>query len=457
MQDQASPRIEAQTGPQTAVLSTPADVAIFGGAAGGGKTYALLLEPLRHITNPRFGAVIFRESYPQIVMEGGLWDDAEELYPLLGATPHKGRMSWDFPLGARVSFAHMSAERDKYKYQGAQIPLIEWDQLEHFSESQFWYMFSRNRSTCGVRPYIRASCNPDPDSFVAGLVSWWIGEDGYPVAERSGVIRWFARMGNRLEWAASRQALVKQFGPDCLPTSLTFIASSVYDNKILLQKDPGYLARLKAMLPVERERLLHGNWKIRPEAGKFIHRDWFEIIDAVPAGPATECRGWDFAATERDLKGPEPAYTAGVKIRRIGQVYVVMDCIDEQVGPAQGDRLFLNRTQADAAQARREGVTFKVRWETEGGSAGKKETARLIRLCAGLDAGGVRPSGDKFTRATPFAVQAQAGNVQVLRGPWNERFLNHLHHQPDVKEKDIMDAAAVAFNELTRGGGSWRG
>ena len=84
-----SKRIGPQAGPQEMCLITPADIAIFGGAAGGGKTWALLLEVLRHASNPEFGAVIFRRTYTQITNEGGMWDESEKLYPHAGALPRR--------------------------------------------------------------------------------------------------------------------------------------------------------------------------------------------------------------------------------------------------------------------------------------------------------------------------------------------------------------------------------
>jgi hypothetical protein len=90
-------RIAPQPGPQSLFLSTPADIAIYGGAAGGGKTFAELLEPLRHVSNKDFGAVIFRRTTPQITNEGALWDGSTKLYPLLGAKPNQGDLYWTFP------------------------------------------------------------------------------------------------------------------------------------------------------------------------------------------------------------------------------------------------------------------------------------------------------------------------------------------------------------------------
>jgi predicted phage terminase large subunit-like protein len=109
-------------------------------------------------------------------------------------------------------------------------------------------------------------------------------------------------------------------------------------------------------------------------------------------------------------------------------------------------------------------VTYRVRWEIEPGSAGKREAWRLTGALAGLDARGVRPRGDKLARAWPLAAQAQAGNVKLVRGAWNEAFLLHMHHQPDIAHDDIMDAASGAFDDLAAGDGvryvalpeSWR-
>jgi hypothetical protein len=204
-------RIEAQPGPQRTFLATSADLAIYGGAAYGGKTFALLLEPLRHSKNPNFGAVIFRRTYPQVTNEGGLWDTSQQLYPLVGAKPRESDLSWRFPSGASVKFAHLQYEANKIDWQGAQVPLIGWDELTHFTEGQFWYLFGRNRSMCGVRPYTRATCNPDPDSFVRVLIDWWIGEDGFAIPERSGRIRWFVRYDGELHWADGRDELAGRF------------------------------------------------------------------------------------------------------------------------------------------------------------------------------------------------------------------------------------------------------
>ena len=160
-----------QKGKQEKFLACSADICIYGGAAGGGKSYALLLEPLRHIGNKQFAAVTFRRTNPQILSPGGLWSESFNIYSLLGATPKLSpKPMWVFPSGATITFSHLEMESTKYDWQGSQIPLIMFDELTHFSESVFFYMLSRNRSMCGVKPYIRATCNPDADSWVANFI-----------------------------------------------------------------------------------------------------------------------------------------------------------------------------------------------------------------------------------------------------------------------------------------------
>jgi hypothetical protein len=158
--------ISGQPGPQTEFLRTAADICIYGGAAGGGKTVGLILEPLRHVGRvANFTAVFFRRTTPQITNPGGLWDESQNFYPRLGGTPHLGAREWRWPRAGKIKFSHLQFETTVYDWQGAQIALICFDELTHFTAHQFFYMVSRNRSTCGVRPYIRATCNPDADSW----------------------------------------------------------------------------------------------------------------------------------------------------------------------------------------------------------------------------------------------------------------------------------------------------
>ena len=427
---------------QEIFMSSPADVAIFGGAAGGGKTWALLLEPVRHYMNPGFGAVIFRRTIPELTHEGALWDEAGKLYPHLNGEPNKNDHQYTFPSGSRITFSHMQNEGDKEAWKSAQVPLIEFDQLETFTRTQFFYMFSRNRSMCGVKPYIRATCNPEP-GWLADFLAWWIAEDGYAIPERSGQIRWMVQENDVVYWADTAEELMETH-PGSLPKSVTFILSTVYDNQKLLEANPEYLANLQALPLIDCERLLGdrergGNWKIKPSAGKVFNKAWFEIVDAVPAG-GRQLRFWDLAATEKKLKN-DPDFTASVEGKQIKGITYVLDVTNDQIDPAATDTHMINIAKQD-------GKTVSIRFEQEGGASGKRDAHHITTMLIGYDVRGVPPESDKITRAKPFAAQALAGNVKLLRAPWNDMFLNHLHGQPDLPHDDMMDAASGMFNEL---------
>lgn len=267
--------ITPQPGFQQKFLSSSADIVIGGSAAGVGKTYALLMEFLRHSELKSWGGVIFRRTNPQIKLEGGLWDTAMGVYPALGATPRESSMEWLFPSGAKLKFSHLEYEKNVLDWQGAQVPFIGFDELTHFTEKMFFYLLSRNRSTSGVKPYVRATCNPDPESWVAKLIEWWIDQEtGYPIAERDGAVRFFIRYGETYIWGDSEEEVIEKAGdflknlveksglkPEDFIKSITFISGSIYQNQELLKVNPAYLANLLSQDEATRRSLLESNWK----------------------------------------------------------------------------------------------------------------------------------------------------------------------------------------------------
>ena len=441
--------IRPQPGPQEAFLASPADIAIYGGAAGGGKTYALLLEALRHINNPEFGAVYFRRTMPQITAEGSAWDKAQELYAPLG-TRFRGSPALEacFSPGSKVGFHHLQYDETVFDWQSSQIPLILFDELTQFSRRQFFYMLSRNRSTSGVRGYVRAGCNPDPDSWVREFIRWWIDDEtGLAIPGRAGKLRWFARVNDVIEWADSSAELVEKFGADVEPLSVTFIPASVYDNKALLAQDPGYVAKLKALPRWEREQLLGGNWNARPAAGMIFARTDFEIVDALPE-ITQKIRYWDRAATEQSENSPDPDWTAGVSIARgLDGLYYITDVARFRERPL-GVKTKVKNT------ASQDGYSCDIGIEQDPGQAGIAEAEDLVRELAGYSVKAYPARQDKMTRWKPLSAQVQAGNVKLLRGAWNEPFIDELvaltDNPRDYGHDDQADAAAGGFNALTQ-------
>ena len=351
----------------------------------------------------------------------------------------------------KVTFAHIERDEELEKWQGSQICEIGFDELTHFSENTFFFMLSRNRSACGVKPFVRATCNPDSDSCVAKFIEWWIDQDtGYPIPERSGAIRWMIRRDETIYWADRKEELWEQFNLETdeeksEPKSVTFIMSSVYDNKELLKVDPGYLANLKALSLIQRERLLKGNWKIRSAAGLFFKRTQLgEIFEKVPKDVVRWVRCWDLAATEKN-EGGDPAYTAGVLIgKRKNGRYVIADVINKQMSASDVRKTIKLTAQVDRATYKR----VRIRLPKDPGQAGKDQAESYIKYLAGFDVCAVAETGSKEARAEPMAAQWQAGNFDIVYGPWNEEYLLQLENFPDGKFKDMVDASANGFAEL---------
>ena len=445
--------LEPQAGPQTMFMASSADIVIYGGAAGGGKTYALLLEALRHKDVKNFGSVIFRKNYTQITAEGGLWDSSVKIFSQVpDAHQRKSpKLHWRFDSGAKLTFAHLDKDEDLQAWQGTEIAYLGFDELTHFSKHQFLYMLSRNRSTCGIKPYVRATCNPDSDKWVAQFISWWIDqESGYPIKERSGVIRYMCVLNDVIYWGDTPQELEEKHGinsNEC--KSVTFIASRLEDNKILMKSDPSYLSNLKAMTEVDMERLLYGNWKIKAQAGRYFKRTQISIegyLLRIPDDILYLCRAWDIAATSEDEDG-NADYTAGVLIgKRKNGRFIIVDVINKQIKAGEVESLILMTAMSDR---KKYGYNYVVRIPQDPGAAGKIVAKQYLNSLAGFNVKAETVSGSKELRATPFAAQWQNGFVDVLVAEWNEMYFNQLESFPESKNDDMVDASSDAFNELT--------
>jgi len=198
---------------------------------------------------------------------------------------------------------------------------------------------------------------------------------------------------------------------------------------------------------VERDKKVMGSLAVAgqfqqrpaPRSGAFFDWSKIEIVDAAPKLRAV-VRYWDKAGTEG-----AGAFTAGVKMG-VGEdgLFYVLHSERGQWAAAQRERTIKQTAQLD-------GVGVKVWIEQEPGSGGKESAESTIRNLAGFTIQAERPTGDKATRAEPFAVQVEAGNVRLVRGDWNEAYMNEMKTFPVGKYKDQMDASSGAFNKIATG------
>lgn len=438
--------------PQRVFLSSSADVAIYGGARGGGKTYCITIEPLRFAKHPQFNGVLFRRTYPEIYMAGGPWDTANAIYPWVGATSVSS--TWTFPSGASLTYSHMSEEKDWKKWMGAQLPYIGFDQLESFTQEQFFSMLASNRDPSGlVKPYVRATANPEPGWLAEFLQWWWDEKTGYPIMERSGKLRWFVRINETLKWADSKEELKERY-PTLIPRSVTFIPAFVSDNTELMKNDPVYLGNLQAQDKITQERWIHGNWKVKPSAGLIFNRAWFadKIIQELPAGSENWqwVRFWDLAATA-PKEGKDPDWTSGVKIGTPDKkVFYVSHVRRFRKTPHENEKEI-------KLQANIDGYSVAIRMEEEGGASGTSLASHYQRnVLNGFGFKGVKNSKNKVVRAQGASAAAQAGNIYILKGDWNQEFIDELDAFQGLDEKnDQVDGLTGGYNALREGTGEW--
>jgi predicted phage terminase large subunit-like protein len=354
-------------------------------------------------------------------------------------------MKWAFPSGARVQFQGIELEKDLENFKGSQVPLIIFDELTGFTERMFNYLLSRNRSSTGVRPYIRATCNPVSEGWVRKLVDWWIDENGYPIEARCGVVRWFIRRGEDTHWYDTKDEAEAIWGADAMPKSFTFINATVKDNKKI---DPSYEANLKALSRVEREALYLGNWNTKANAGSYFQSDWCEYVEPkdVPVAKS-EMRAWDTASTEPSEVNPDPDYTAGVKIRLGEDGYFYLRSVKRGRKRPQGVKKMM------LSSARSDGIKCVIGIPLDPGGAGKSVYEDHAKNLAGFKFKKCKTSKSKLERFEPFSSAAEAGLVKIVRGDWNDDYIRELENfTGDGKgHDDQVDGTSDAFNNLATG------
>ena len=383
-------------------MNCTAKEAFYGGAAGGGKTDALLMAALQYVAVPGYRALLFRRSFADLNLPGALMDRAHDWLGGTAAVWNAHDHVWTFPSGATLSFGYLETERDKYRYQSAEFAFIGFDELTQFAESQYTYLFSRLRRLAGsaVPLRMRSASNP------GGL--------GH-------------------EWVRAR------FVDTCAASERVFVPARLADNPFLDQVQ--YRESLAELDPVTRAQLLAGDWQVRPE-GVMFKRDWFAIAEHGP-DQARRIRYWDKAATEGG-----GARSAGVLIAKTSPgLYYVEDV-------ALGQWSALQREEHMRATSQRDGTQVAIWMEQEPGSGGKESAEASIRNLAGYVVRADRVTGDKTERARPLAAQCEAGNVRLVRASWNQAYLEELCGFPLGSFADQVDASSGAFNKLA-GANRW--
>lgn len=392
---------------QQAFLWLTCHEAFYGGAAGGGKSDALLMAALQYVDVPGYAAILFRRTYKEATLPKAIMARAHEWLSGSDARWNDQRKTWTFPSGATLTFGYLDNDRDLDQYQSAELQFCGFDELTHFEEHHYTYLFSRLRRLKGVNIPIRMRAASNP------------GGVGHEWVKRRFIVE--GRQNGRV-----------------------FIPAWLEDNTHLDREE--YETALRKLDPVTRLQLREGNWDVVSE-GAMFHREWFEVVDAAPAG-LKQVRYWDLAATEAK-RGHDPDYTAGalVGVSPDG-VYYILRIVRVRATPLDVEKLIRQTAEVDERRV-------PVWIEQEPGSSGKNTVDNYVRrVLVGFEVRGCRPTGSKAERARLWSAQAQAGNVKLVRGPWIGEFLDEVAMFPQVQHDDQVDAVSGAFEQLMgrRGG-----
>jgi len=229
-------------GPQTEFLAADEKDVLYGGAAGGGKSYAMIVDPLRYAHRPAHRALILRRSMPEL---REMIDKSRELYPQAfpGAKFREVEKLWNFPSGAKVEFGFLERDADVYRYQGQAYSWIGFDEITHLPTEFSWnYLASRLRTTDPeIKTYLRCTANP------GGVGSHWV----------------------KNRYIQPNDSNKSFLGTDGLTRK--FIPAKLADNPYLA-KDGIYEQMLKSLPPIQRRQLLEGNWDVA-EGAAFVEFD----------------------------------------------------------------------------------------------------------------------------------------------------------------------------------------
>lgn len=387
---------------QLAFLALDCQEAFYGGAAGGGKSIALLAAALQYTDNPGYAAILFRRTFTDLALPGALIPRAEEWLHDSGARWKDIDKTWHFPSGATLSFGYLESSNDKYRYQSSEFQYIGFDELTQFKEEDYRYLFSRLRrlKSATVPLRVRAASNP------GGLGHEWVkirfvdaGSDG----ERP------------------------------------FITAKLTDNPHL-DRDM-YEQSLMNLDPITRAHLLDGDWSARTSGGKF-KREWFELVDSIPDG-CRWVRYWDMAGALKKSSSSDPDWTVGVLVGRSPSgLYYIGDVRRLRATPQVIESTIKQTAQID-------GKSTTVYMEQEPGASGIHLVDYYSRkVLQGYAFYGVRPTGDKVTRSNPVSSQAEAGHVKIVHGNWVLNFLDELEGFPGVAHDDQVDALDGAMEAL---------
>lgn len=396
--------------PQSEMVADDRLELFFGGRAGGGKSSALLMSFLKYVHVPRYSGLILRRTFADLALPGAIMSRAQEWFLSRGVKWNERDHKATFPSGATLTFGYADSANDHLRYQGSEFQFVGFDELTQFDLPQYLYLFSRLRRTGGIGVPLRMRATGNPG-------------------------------GRGHEWVKRRLIDDTTREPGA-----RYIPAGVDDNPHVTDD---YKQSLDKLDPVTRAQLKDGDWDVTA-SGNTFKREWWGIVEEAPPNLRMVTRRWDIAATEPRPGFTDPDYLASCKGGVLGfdddAVFYVLHATEDRRSPAGVVDYMKSVAVTD-------GHGVRVRVEREPGSNSTVLADQLARgPFKGFDFMAMPSTTNKLARARPLSAAADKGKVFLVRGPWNEWWIDRMASFPTKGvHDDTPDAASGCFLDVTGG------
>lgn len=415
------------TARQEAFARVRAMEVLFGGAAGGGKTVALLMAALMYSDVPGYHSLLLRPSLTEFELPGGLIELAHDWLDASKAVWSGETRTWRFAGpgktgagGGSLVFGYLDGLKDAQRYAGNSFSFLGFDELTRFEEAVYRRMFRVLR-----QPADNQALGAAPDGTTLAQVPLRARATSNPG-------------GSGHVWVRSYFV-----DPNTRAEGVLFVPSRLADNPHL--DVSAYRSSLAVLTGAERQRLLEGDWDV-PDDGEIFERGWFAEIDRRELPELVGAvRFWDLAATAPGPGAPDPDYTVGLKLERDRDgAHYVTDVIRLRKTAGSVEEIV-------AATAAADGRAVAIVLEQEPAAAGKSVAERYKRhVLRGYVVKSVRATGAKEIGARVVAAAAENGLIKIVRGKHSQALLDELAAFPNGSHDDCVDALAGAHHALTR-------
>lgn len=394
----------------------------YGGAVGGGKSVALLVDALRYVDVPRYAALILRKTYADLSLPGALMDVAH--YWLGGTDAHWSgeRHTWTFPSGATLTFGYLDHTGAEQRYKSAEFQYIGFDELTDFTEAQYRFLFTRLRR---------------PSTGIHGYSARGVSVANVPLRMRSA-----SNPGGAGHQWVKRRMIEQTWPRGGFRQDRAFIPARLEDNPNV--DIAAYEPLLENLPPGLRARARYGDWDAEHD-GTIFHRRGIIVIPAGNVPPLSQgCRVWDLAATEYDPDhAPDPDWTVGMRAGIDPDGNIIVTHVERfRRDPGAVEDLIVETAEEI------DGPGVSIQLEQEPGASGKIVTNALMDRLVGYDVSAERVTGDKVTRATPAASAVNRHRVKFVEGPWLDELIDELVDFPAGAHDDQVDTLSAIVERL---------